>query len=56
MYTVHDNLVAPQDSSRLSWARNVPVHGVAHVAMLADARVHRAVLEEVERVAGRGAA
>ena len=56
VYTVHDNLVAPQDSSRLSWARNVPVHGVAHVAMLADARVHRAVLEEVERVAGRGAA
>lgn len=55
VYTVHDNLVAPQDSSRLSWARNAAVHGVAHVAMLADARVHRAVLGEVARVAGPGA-
>jgi len=43
VYSVHDNLVAPQDSSRLAWARNVPIHGVAHVAMLGDPRVHRAV-------------
>ena len=45
LYTVHDNLVAPQDSSRLPWARNVEIHGVAHLAMLNDARLHRAVLE-----------
>lgn len=50
IYTVHDNLVAPQDSSRLAWARNVSVHGVAHVAMLLDARVHRAVLGEIARL------
>jgi len=56
VYTVHDNLVAPQDSSRLAWARNVPLHGVAHLAMLLDARVHRAVLDELERAGVRRAA
>lgn len=56
VYTVHDNLVAPQDSSRLAWARNMPISGVAHLAMLLDARVHRAVLDEIERVTSRHAA
>jgi pimeloyl-ACP methyl ester carboxylesterase len=57
VYTVHDNLVAPQDSSRLEWARNVAVSGVGHLAMLADARVHREVLDEIARLraaAGQG--
>lgn len=45
LYTVHDNLVAPQDSSRLPWARNVAFHGVGHLAMLQDARLQRAVLD-----------
>ncbi len=50
IYSVHDNLVAPQDSSRLAWARNASVHGVAHVAMLLDGRVHRLVLGEIARL------
>ncbi|MDH5264205.1 MAG: alpha/beta fold hydrolase [Betaproteobacteria bacterium] len=50
VFTVHDNLVAPQESSRLGWARSVRLHGVAHLAMLLDPRVHRAVLEEVGRL------
>ena len=45
LYTVHDNLVAPQDSSCLPWARNVAFHGVGHLAMLQDRRLHRAVLD-----------
>lgn len=45
LYTVHDNLVAPQDSSCLSWARNVAFHGVGHLAMLQDRRLQRAVLD-----------
>jgi triacylglycerol esterase/lipase EstA (alpha/beta hydrolase family) len=53
VYTVHDNLVVPQDSSRLAWARNVPLYGIAHLAMLLDARVHRAVLDELERAGVR---
>lgn len=50
VYTVHDNLVAPQDSSRLAWARNVRLAGVGHLAMLADGRVHRAVADEIARL------
>ncbi len=54
VYTVHDNLVAPQDSSRLPWARNVALSGVGHLAMLADPRVQAAVIEELRRL-GAGA-
>ena len=53
--TAHDNLVAPQESSRLHWARNVALHGVGHLAMLLDARVHRAVLDELARLGARPA-
>jgi triacylglycerol lipase len=56
LYTVHDNLVAPQESSRLDWARNVRLHGIAHLAMLLDPRVHRIMLEEVARLGAHPAA
>ncbi len=47
IYTVHDNLVAPQETSRLPWAKNVALHGVGHVEVLDFAPLHRAVLEEL---------
>lgn len=50
VYTTHDNLVAPQDSSRLAWARNAAIAGVGHLAMLADPRVHRLATEEIARL------
>jgi pimeloyl-ACP methyl ester carboxylesterase len=50
VYTVHDNLVSPQDSSRLRWARNVALSGVGHLAMLCDPRVHAVVVDEVRRL------
>ncbi|MBL0140950.1 MAG: alpha/beta fold hydrolase [Betaproteobacteria bacterium] len=53
VYTAHDNLVAPQESSRLAWARNVAIHGVGHLAMLLDARVHEAVGAELVRLRER---
>jgi pimeloyl-ACP methyl ester carboxylesterase len=53
VYTVHDNLVAPQDSSRLPWARNVAIAGVGHIAMLRDGRVHEAVAGEIARLRAR---
>lgn len=55
IYSVHDNLVSPQDSSCLGWARNAAVHGVGHLAMLTDPRVHRLVLEELARMGARQA-
>jgi pimeloyl-ACP methyl ester carboxylesterase len=51
IYSVHDNLVSPQDTSRLSWARNVAIAGVGHVAILGSEPVFALVLEEL-RAAG----
>jgi len=51
IYSVHDNLVSPQDTSRLPWARNVAVAGVGHVAIIAWEPVYALVLEEL-RAAG----
>jgi triacylglycerol esterase/lipase EstA (alpha/beta hydrolase family) len=50
VYTVHDNLVAPQDSSRLAWAQEAVVPGVGHLAMLDDPRVHAAVAAYLGRL------
>lgn len=47
IYSVHDNLVVPQDTSRLPWARNVALSGVGHVAILRWAPLHRALIEEL---------
>ena len=51
IYTVHDNLVSPQDTSRLDWARNVAVGGLGHVSIIAAEAVFALVLEEL-RAAG----
>ena len=34
IYSPHDNLVAPQETSRLPWARNIALPGLGHVAIL----------------------
>jgi triacylglycerol esterase/lipase EstA (alpha/beta hydrolase family) len=47
IYSVHDNLVAPQDTSRLDWARNVAVAGIGHVGIVAHEPVYALVLEEL---------
>jgi triacylglycerol esterase/lipase EstA (alpha/beta hydrolase family) len=47
IYSRHDNLVAPQDTSRLPWARNVALAGYGHVSILGAAEVRALVIEEV---------
>jgi len=47
IYSPHDNLVAPQDTSRLSWARNIAVPGRGHVDILASDRLAAIVLKEL---------
>ena len=47
IYSTHDNLVSPQDTSRLGWARNVAIPGVGHVAILASERTFEVVLGEL---------
>jgi len=39
VFSYHDNYVVPQESSRLEWARNVPVAGHAHVEMYLSTRI-----------------
>lgn len=47
IYSTHDNMVAPQASSRLEWAANVPVAGVGHIRMVACEPVLERVIEEL---------
>jgi triacylglycerol esterase/lipase EstA (alpha/beta hydrolase family) len=44
LYTHHDNIVAPQDSSVLPGARNIAFGGVGHVALGSNPRVLAEVL------------
>jgi len=56
IYTVHDNLVSPQDTSRLPYARNVALAGAGHIAILLDPRVHALVAQEVRDASAGGGA
>lgn len=47
IYSTGDNLISPRDSSRLAWARNVPLPDLGHVAMLSSPQLHRLLLEEL---------
>jgi len=47
IYTPHDNLVAPQETSRLAWAKNVALPGLGHLDILRSPRLAEAVLEEL---------
>lgn len=49
VYTVHDTLVAPQDTSRLPWAKNVELAGWGHVGVLGAPELHLLVVEELRR-------
>jgi triacylglycerol esterase/lipase EstA (alpha/beta hydrolase family) len=50
LWSHHDNIIAPQDSSFLPGARNVAFSGVGHVALGADARILRVVEDEIASV------
>ena len=47
IYTPHDNLVAPQDTSRLPWSRNIAIPGRGHVDILASDRLAAIVMKEL---------
>jgi triacylglycerol esterase/lipase EstA (alpha/beta hydrolase family) len=51
IYTHHDNIVSPRESSRLEGARNLEFGGVGHVALGSDRRVLAAVLDELAALA-----
>jgi pimeloyl-ACP methyl ester carboxylesterase len=47
IWSVHDNLVAPQETSRLEGAKNIALAGHGHVAILFAPEVLRLVADEV---------
>jgi predicted alpha/beta hydrolase family esterase len=47
IYSPHDNLVAPQETSRLAWAKNIAIPGFGHLDMLRSRRLFEVVLEEL---------
>ena len=47
IYSVHDNLVAPQETSRLPWARNIALAGRGHIDILASEELAALVLAEL---------
>lgn len=49
IYSAHDNLVSPQQTSRLAWARNLVVKGVGHVEIIASPGTFRLVRDELRR-------
>ena len=53
IYTPHDNLVAPQDTSRLPYARNIAIPGRGHVDILASHRLATIVLKELREAGVR---
>jgi triacylglycerol esterase/lipase EstA (alpha/beta hydrolase family) len=45
IYSWQDNLVMPQDTSRLPWARNIALESMGHITILQSPRVFATVLE-----------
>lgn len=53
IYSLHDNIVAPQLSCRLPGAKNIAMSGIGHMALGLNPAVHALALEEIRLVAGR---
>lgn len=47
IWSAHDNLVAPQETSRLPWAKNVILAGHGHIAILVSDELLEALLAEL---------
>ena len=48
LYSPQDNMVAPQDTCRLPWARNVAMPGFGHIAILDSPELADALIPELE--------
>lgn len=47
IYSYHDNIVAPQDSSVLAGATNIPLAGIGHLEMAVSRTVRSLILREI---------
>lgn len=54
IYSLHDNIVAPQQSCHLSGAKNIELSGIGHVALCLNPSVQALVLEEIKLATEHG--
>jgi len=47
IWSHHDNIISPQNSSHLSGARNIELHGIGHVALAMHPKVQKIVIDEI---------
>lgn len=54
IYSVHDNLVAPQETARLPWAKNITLAGRGHIDILDSPELAALVLAELREAGVTG--
>ena len=54
IYSYHDNIVAPQDSPRLTYGENIPLAGIGHLEMAFSKRIAEFVCREIVDVRQTG--
>jgi triacylglycerol esterase/lipase EstA (alpha/beta hydrolase family) len=47
IYSCHDNFIAPQESAKLSYAKNIPIAGTGHIEMTCEKRFQTLVYQEI---------
>ncbi len=47
LYSLHDNIIAPQSSSVLPGAKNIPFRGIGHVALASTPAIQECVIREI---------
>ncbi len=47
IYSLHDNIIAPQSSSILPGAKNIAFRGIGHVALAYTPEIHECVIREI---------
>ena len=50
VFSVHDNIIAPQESARLAGAHNIALSGIGHVTLVYSQRVREIVFAELDRI------
>lgn len=50
IYSHHDNIIAPQTSSHLSGATNIPFAGIGHVSLASHPAIQACVLRELQAI------
>jgi triacylglycerol lipase len=54
IYSHHDNIIAPQNSSHLTGAKNIALHGIGHVALALHPHVQQIVIDEITAASHAG--